>query len=90
MILDMLDGGDTRTFTLVYGASNRKELYDHDFFVEPAKTRANFRHVPARRARHLENLPRRNTAMSATTGHCSCRLSQELDSSMLTVFIGLT
>ena len=47
MILDMLDGGDTRNITLVYGARNRKELYYHDFFVDLAKTRTNFRYVPA-------------------------------------------
>jgi phenol/toluene 2-monooxygenase (NADH) P5/A5 len=47
MILDLLEGGDARSITLVYGARNRAELHYHDFFVELAKTHANFRYVPA-------------------------------------------
>ncbi len=47
MILDMLEGGDTRTMTLVYGARNRKELYYDDLFVEMTKKYPNFHYVPA-------------------------------------------
>jgi phenol/toluene 2-monooxygenase (NADH) P5/A5 len=47
MILDMLESGDARTITLVYGARNRGELYYHDFFTGLAGKHRNFRYVPA-------------------------------------------
>ena len=47
MILDMLESGDSRVITLIYGARNRSELYYHDFFLELAKKHSNFRYVPA-------------------------------------------
>lgn len=47
MILDLLEGGDARTITLVYGARNRAELYYHDFFVALTQQYPNFRYVPA-------------------------------------------
>ena len=47
MLLDLLEAGDARKMTLVYGARNRAELYYHDFFVELAQRHANFHYVPA-------------------------------------------
>lgn len=47
MLLDMLEGGDTRSITLVYGARNKAELYYHDDFVELASKYANVTYVPA-------------------------------------------
>jgi phenol hydroxylase P5 protein len=47
MLLDMLEGGDTRPMTLVYGARNKAELYYHDDFVELARKYANLTYVPA-------------------------------------------
>lgn len=47
MVLDLLEAGETRTITLVYGARNRAELYDDALFRELAAVHANFRYVPA-------------------------------------------
>lgn len=47
MLLDLLEAGDTRPMTLVYGARNKAELYDHDFFVELAQRHPNVCYVPA-------------------------------------------
>lgn len=47
MILDMLEGGDTRRITLVYGARNRKELYYDGLFRELVGKYPNFEYVPA-------------------------------------------
>jgi phenol hydroxylase P5 protein len=47
MILDLLGRGEERPITLVYGARNRAELYDHDLFVGLAARHPNFSYVPA-------------------------------------------
>ena len=47
MILDLLEAGDTRAITLVYGARNRAELYYHEFFRDLARQHNNFHYVPA-------------------------------------------
>lgn len=47
MILDLLESGETRAITLVYGARNRAELYDDALFRELAARHANFCYVPA-------------------------------------------
>ncbi len=46
MILDLLERGNAQAITLVYGARNRDELYDHDLFESLAAAHANFRYVP--------------------------------------------
>ncbi len=47
MIIDMLEAGDARRITLVYGARNRAELYYDRLFSELAAQHPNFRYVPA-------------------------------------------
>jgi phenol hydroxylase P5 protein len=47
MILDLLETGETRRITLVYGARNRAELYDDALFRQLAASHANFSYVPA-------------------------------------------
>ena len=47
MILDLLDGGCTRSITLVYGQRTRDELYYDDEFRALAAEHANFSYVPA-------------------------------------------
>jgi phenol hydroxylase P5 protein len=47
MILDLLESGETRPITLVYGARNRAELYNDDLFRELARRHPNFSYVPA-------------------------------------------
>lgn len=47
MILDLLEQGDTRDITLVYGARNRAELYYHEQLSALAAAHANFHYVPA-------------------------------------------
>lgn len=47
MILDLLGKGESRGITLVYGARNRAELYDHEMFVALAARHPNFTYVPA-------------------------------------------
>jgi phenol hydroxylase P5 protein len=47
MLLDLLEGGDTRPITLVYGARNRRELYYHELFLDLAARHANFEYLPA-------------------------------------------
>jgi phenol hydroxylase P5 protein len=47
MLLDLLEQGDGRPITLVYGARDRAELYYHEFFVELTARHANFAYVPA-------------------------------------------
>jgi phenol hydroxylase P5 protein len=47
MILDLLAEGSTLPMTLVYGARNRAELYDHDLFTQLAAEHAHFTYVPA-------------------------------------------
>ena len=42
MILDLLEAGDQRPITLLYGARNASELYYADFFTELAAGHANF------------------------------------------------
>ena len=45
MILDLLERGETRDITLVYGARNRAELYYHDEFHALAEKHPNFRYI---------------------------------------------
>jgi phenol hydroxylase P5 protein len=47
MLLDLLERGDERPITLVYGARDRAELYYHEFFLELASRHTNFTYVPA-------------------------------------------
>lgn len=47
MILDLLEAGDARPITLVYGQRSRAELYYHDDFLALAERHSNFRYVPA-------------------------------------------
>ncbi len=47
MILDLLEQGETRQITLVYGQRNRAELYYHDEFLALAEKYPNFSYVPA-------------------------------------------
>ena len=47
MILDLLEAGDTRPMTLVYGQRSRAELYYHDDFLALADKYPNFTYVPA-------------------------------------------
>lgn len=47
MILDLLEKGDGRKMTLIYGQRRRDELYYHEEFVELARRYPNFRYVPA-------------------------------------------
>jgi phenol hydroxylase P5 protein len=47
MLLDLLEQGDDRPITLVYGARDQAELYYHDLFVELAVRHPNFTYVPA-------------------------------------------
>ncbi|KAB7627386.1 NADH:ubiquinone reductase (Na(+)-transporting) subunit F [Alkalilimnicola sp. S0819] len=47
MIKDLLERGETRPITLVYGARNRGELYYHEEFVALAEQHENFTYVPA-------------------------------------------
>jgi phenol hydroxylase P5 protein len=47
MILDLLESGETRRITLVYGARNRAELYDDELFRRLAASHPNFSYVPA-------------------------------------------
>ncbi len=42
MILDLLEAGDSREITLLYGARNQDELYYFDFFSGLARDHANF------------------------------------------------
>jgi phenol/toluene 2-monooxygenase (NADH) P5/A5 len=46
MILDLLAEGSTQPMTLVYGARNQPELYDHALFTELAAQHAHFSYVP--------------------------------------------
>ncbi|MDX9700902.1 MAG: phenol 2-monooxygenase domain-containing protein [Rhodocyclaceae bacterium] len=47
MILDLLQAGDARDMTLVYGQRNRAELYYHEAFLALAERHPNFHYVPA-------------------------------------------
>lgn len=47
MILDLLEEGSTLPITLVYGARNLPELYDHALFTALAARHENFTYVPA-------------------------------------------
>ncbi|MEJ2632750.1 MAG: phenol 2-monooxygenase domain-containing protein [Acidihalobacter sp.] len=47
MILDLLQSGDLRRITLIYGARNRAELYYHELFQRLAAEHDNFTYVPA-------------------------------------------
>jgi phenol hydroxylase P5 protein len=47
MILDMLEAGDTRDITLIYGARNQQELYYRSLFEKIATEYTNFTYVPA-------------------------------------------
>ena len=42
MILDLLEAGDSREITLLYGARNRAELYYYDLFSDLAEKHTNF------------------------------------------------
>ena len=46
MILDLLEQGSTLPITLVYGARNRAELYDHALFEQLAAAHGHFSYVP--------------------------------------------
>lgn len=47
MILDLLEKGDGRDITLIYGARNLSELYDRAFFEDLAVEHDNVRYIPA-------------------------------------------
>lgn len=47
MILELLESGDTRKISLVYGARNRAELYYDELFRDLAEQYDNFTYVPA-------------------------------------------
>jgi phenol hydroxylase P5 protein len=47
MILDLLQRGEARDITLVYGARSRGELYYHEDFMALAAAHANFHYLPA-------------------------------------------
>jgi len=47
MILDLLETGDKRDITLVYGARNQAELYYYDLFRELAGQHDNFHYLAA-------------------------------------------
>jgi phenol hydroxylase P5 protein len=47
MVLDLLEQGESRPMTLVYGARNRAELYYEDLFRALAAAHPNFAYVPA-------------------------------------------
>ncbi len=47
MILDLMESGDPRPVTLIYGARNSRELYYRELFEELAREHENFRFVPA-------------------------------------------
>lgn len=47
MILDLLEAGDTRPMTLVYGQRTREELYYHQDFLDLVAKYPNFSYVPA-------------------------------------------
>lgn len=47
MLLDLLEAGDSRPITLIYGQRNRAELYYHDKLLELAERHPNFSYVPA-------------------------------------------
>jgi phenol hydroxylase P5 protein len=46
MVLDLLEKGESRPMTLVYGARNRAELYYEDLFRRLAAAHPNFTYVP--------------------------------------------
>lgn len=62
MILDLLESGESRRITLVYGARNRAELYDDALFRRLAASHANFSYVPALSA------PQQDDAWDGETG----------------------
>lgn len=47
MILDLLDKGETRDITFIYGARNQAELYYRELFEALAAKHANFTYLPA-------------------------------------------
>lgn len=47
MILDLLDKGETRDITFIYGARNQAELYYRELFEALAAKHANFIYLPA-------------------------------------------
>ena len=47
MILDLLQAGDTRDITLIYGARNSEEIYYDDLFRDLEDKHENFTYVPA-------------------------------------------
>ena len=47
MILDLLEAGDTREITLIYGARNQVEIYYDDLFRDLESRYDNFTYVPA-------------------------------------------
>ena len=46
MIIELLEAGDTRPMTLVYGQRNRSELYYHEAFLALAERYPNLSYVP--------------------------------------------
>ena len=47
MILELLEKGDTRKITLLYGARNLSELYNRELFERMEREHENFTYVPA-------------------------------------------
>ena len=47
MILDLLENGDDRQITLLYGARNQAEIYDRELFEELANKHDNFSYLVA-------------------------------------------
>ena len=47
MVLDLLEDGDERDITLIYGARNQAELYYYDLFRELAEQHDNFHYLAA-------------------------------------------
>ena len=47
MIMDLLEAGDARDITLVYGQRHRAELYYHDEFLALVEKHKNFHYVPS-------------------------------------------
>ncbi len=47
MVLDLIEHGDTRKITLLQGARNLSELYNHEVFEQLAVRHDNFTYIPA-------------------------------------------
>ncbi|MGE8541076.1 MAG: NADH:ubiquinone reductase (Na(+)-transporting) subunit F [Acinetobacter sp.] len=55
MILEMLEAGDTRNITLMYGARNLEELYYREFFEDLSKQYPHFKYIPVLSDEALES-----------------------------------